>query len=46
MYVHAPSAHRDQRRMTNLLKLELQVLVSHHMGVGDQTWFFCKGSVS
>jgi hypothetical protein len=28
--------------MWNPVELELQMVVSHHVGAGNQTWVFCK----
>lgn len=38
-------AHRDQKRASDLLELELQVTLSHYMGVGDQNGVSCKNSI-
>ena len=32
------SALEGQKRALDPLKLELQVIVSHHMGAGNQAW--------
>lgn len=32
------SAHGGQERVSDPLRLESQTVVSHHVGVGDQTW--------
>jgi hypothetical protein len=31
----ASSAHRDQKKATDFLELELQMVVSHHVGGGN-----------
>jgi hypothetical protein len=33
-----PDACGGQKRMPNPLELELQVVVSHHVGAGNQIW--------
>lgn len=40
VYMHSmwvPSAHRDQKRAFNPLKLELQMIVNFHVGAGNKT---------
>ena len=37
MYVHSMLIHRDQKRASDLLKLELQRAASRHAGVGNRT---------
>lgn len=37
-----PGAHRSQKRMSDLLKLELLMNVSDHVDAGNQTQIFCK----
>ena len=41
MYVcapHACSAYRGQKRVSDLLKMELKMFVSCDVDAGDQTW--------
>jgi hypothetical protein len=35
-------AHRGQKRALDILQLELQMIVSHHVGVGNHTQDFGK----
>jgi hypothetical protein len=37
-------ACRGHKRASDLLKLEAQVVVSHHVGSGNQTWVLCKSN--
>lgn len=37
-----PEFHGGQKRALDGLKLVLQVVVSHFVGSGNQTWVFCK----
>jgi hypothetical protein len=37
------SACRGQKVLEHL-ELELQILVSHHVGAGNQTWVLCQSS--
>ena len=39
--VHMPGALRDQKRALGPLELELQMIVSHHLGAGNQSWVLC-----
>lgn len=39
-------AHSDQKRVSNPLELELQNLVSQHVGARDQAWILCKSKCS
>ena len=38
------SSHGGQKRASDPLKLELQTIVSYHMGAGNQTCVLCKSS--
>lgn len=49
MYVCVPckcSAYRGQKRELESLEVGLQIVVSHHVGVGNQTQFLWKTSQS
>lgn len=35
-----PGAHRDQERVLDPLELELEIVVNHLVGSGNQTWVF------
>lgn len=35
---HAPHVQQGQKRMVDSLELGLLMVVSHHVGVGTQTW--------
>lgn len=37
-------ACREQKRESGSLKLELEIVVSYHVGTGNQTWDFWKNS--
>jgi hypothetical protein len=37
---HMPSAGGGQEKALDPLELELQIVVSHHMGAENQTWIF------
>lgn len=39
-----PGAHRDQKRAPNLLELELQMVLRHHVGSGNQALDLSKSS--
>lgn len=39
-----PDAHGGQKRVLSPLKLELQTVVSWHMGAGNGAWFLWKSS--
>jgi hypothetical protein len=39
-----PGFHGDQKRASDPLEPELQMVVSHHVGAGIQTWFLRKSS--
>lgn len=36
----------DQKKVLNPVELDLQVVVSHHVGSGTQTWVLCKNKHS
>jgi hypothetical protein len=38
--------HRGQRKVSDPLKLELQTVINHHVGAGNQTLLFNKSSHS
>ena len=38
MCVYLPVAHGVQKRALDPLELELQMVVSHHVGAENQTW--------
>jgi hypothetical protein len=42
--LYAYSTHRDQRRVSDPLELELQLSVSCHVGAGNGTRVLCKSS--
>lgn len=42
-YMHA-CAHRSKKKMLELLGLELQTEVRHHVGVGSLIWVLWKSS--
>ena len=39
-----PGSYRGQKKASGLMKLELQTVVSLHVGAGNQTWVLWKGS--
>jgi hypothetical protein len=39
-------ALRGQKRTSDLLKLELEMVWGHHVGAGNQTWVIWKSSKS
>lgn len=39
-----PGPCEGQKRILDLLDMELQTTVSHHANAGSQTWVFCKSS--
>lgn len=39
-----PAAHTGQKRVPGPLRIELQTIVSHHVGVGNRTCVICKNS--
>lgn len=39
------SAHRAQKAALNLLGLKIQVVVSCHVGAGNQVWVLCQEQV-
>lgn len=44
MHVYAPHACSDlviQRRVLDVLELELLTTVGHHVGARNRTWFLC-----
>lgn len=43
--VYVPGPHRNQKRASGLLKLELQVFLNHHVVFGNQTWVLCKSNM-
>jgi hypothetical protein len=43
MYADLRFACRGQKRMLDPLELELWMVVSHHMGAGNETQALCKG---
>lgn len=42
---HMPGIHRGQRWVSDPQELELQVIVSHTKGSGNQTQTLCRGKV-
>jgi hypothetical protein len=44
MYVHYICTCPSQERISEPLGLELQIVVSHHMGAGNLTWLLCKSN--
>lgn len=49
MYVSAPNAHnthRGKKKVADPLELELQKVVSSHVGAGIANWFLCKSECS
>ena len=42
MHVCAPCACSVQKRAPDLLRLELEMILSNHVGAGNQTWVLCK----
>lgn len=45
LYVHTHvSTHRDQKRVSELRKLELQMVVSSRVDAGNQTLVLCRNS--
>ena len=47
MYVRTmcvPGTHRAQKNVLDPLEVELQMVLSHYVGVGNQTWVLCKGN--
>lgn len=40
--LHAFGAHRGQKKTLNPLEVELEVVVSHHVGRGNHTQVLCK----
>lgn len=40
----APGSCGGQKKVLDLLKLELQMAVSHYVGAGSWTWIFWKSS--
>jgi hypothetical protein len=36
--IYVSGAHEDQKRASDPLELELQTVVSHHVGSRNQTW--------
>ena len=41
---HVCSTHRGQKMASEIMKLELRMVVSHHVDAGNQTQVFCKSS--
>ena len=41
-----PDAHRDQKRASDALKLELGVVVCHYVGRKIQTWVLYQNNLS
>jgi hypothetical protein len=41
---YAPDTQRDQKRESDCLELELQMVVSHHVDAGNQTQVLCKSN--
>lgn len=39
-------AHRDQKRVSDALKLELGVVVCHYVGCKIRTWVLCQNHLS
>ena len=39
--IYVSGAHEDQKRASDPLELELQTVVSHHVGAGDWTQILC-----
>lgn len=42
--IYVPQISGDQKRLSNLMKLELQMVVCHHVGAGGLTQVFWKSS--
>jgi hypothetical protein len=42
VYICVPCGHRGQKGAVGALVLELWIVVSHHEGAGNQTWFLFK----
>jgi hypothetical protein len=40
--ISVPGAQRGQKKVSDALELELQVVVSYYVDSGNQTWVFCK----
>lgn len=43
---YVPEAIRDQKRVLNSMELELQTIVSYHVGTRNWTWVLGKSSLS
>ena len=41
-----PTAPKDQTRASDSLRLELQMVISHYVGAGNQTRVLCKTGTS
>ena len=39
-----PGAHGGQEKVMDSLRLELQMVVSHHVAAGNQTWVLYKSN--
>ena len=46
MYVCVPHVIGVQKGVLGALELELQMVVSHHVGAGKQTWVLWKNQCS
>lgn len=42
--VCTPGAQEGKKRMSDTLELQLQTVVSYHVGVKDKVWVPCKSS--
>lgn len=42
----AGGVHGDQKKALDALELELETVVSHHVGTGTQTQILCKNNRS
>jgi len=43
---HAPLMSSGHKRALDTLELELQMVVSHHVGAGNETQVLCKSKLS
>lgn len=43
--VCVPHARGGQKRPTDALELEIQMVISHHWGTRNETWVLCNGSM-
>lgn len=42
--IYVPDDHAGQKRVSDNLEMELQTVVSHHMGAGNLTQVLCKNN--